>query len=69
MNAIYDLMLWYVIAIAISPIVVISCVNVVMAQIGVQKEGEVLTKLKYKIDLNGKSYFCILILVVVGFIV
>lgn len=64
MNGLYDLMVIYAGAILVSPIIIILCINTILGElINTGKENPL------KLDMTGKSYFGILVLVILGYII
>ena len=64
-NVLQDLILIYLAFALVSPIFIIGCINVILGQITTEGKRS-LTTVAAKIDLNAKSYFCVLVLIVIG---
>ena len=59
-NILQDLLLAYLLFAMVAPIFVIGCLNVILSQIS----SSDLTR-KPEVDLNGKTYFSVLVLIVI----
>lgn len=67
MNIIQDFLMAYAILVLLSPMAVIGCINAVLSQVHLSGYPDSLCN-TYKIDLNSKSYFSVLVLVLITFI-
>ncbi len=63
-NIIQDLLLAYLVFALVAPVFVIGCLNVILSQMKSSDEKSTIP-CPPEVDLNGKTYFSVLVLIVI----